>query len=231
FISPDSIDYLEPTSINGLNLYCYCGNDPINRWDPSGHSVILIGMLVGFGVGALIGGGFEIGKQIYDNGWNFKDWDLKQIGLSALGGAIAGAISAIPIPGSGLLSYLGSFAIGGTASVMGGLISGSVDNWQTAAIAFGIGGFANMVARGVTNLINKGITANAQKQLSNSIYADVKLSDLVGIDVKNNGINISYLSILKHASQLTAYSFGNWVKSAIYAFLNSTISCLISGWY
>ena len=36
FISPDSIDYLDPS--NGLNLYCYCGNDPINRYDPSGHS-------------------------------------------------------------------------------------------------------------------------------------------------------------------------------------------------
>ena len=47
FISPDSIDYLDPTSINGLNLYCYCGNDPINRWDPSGHfavSTFLIGL-------------------------------------------------------------------------------------------------------------------------------------------------------------------------------------------
>ena len=30
FISPDNIDYLEPTSFNGLNLYVYCGNDPVN---------------------------------------------------------------------------------------------------------------------------------------------------------------------------------------------------------
>ena len=37
FISPDSIDYLDPESINGLNLYAYCGNDPVNRFDPTGH--------------------------------------------------------------------------------------------------------------------------------------------------------------------------------------------------
>ena len=30
FISPDSIEYLDLESINGLNLYAYCGNDPVN---------------------------------------------------------------------------------------------------------------------------------------------------------------------------------------------------------
>ena len=33
FISPDSVDYLDQSSINGLNLYAYCNNDPINYAD------------------------------------------------------------------------------------------------------------------------------------------------------------------------------------------------------
>ena len=37
FISPDGIEYLDPESINGLNLYAYCGNNPVMYADPSGH--------------------------------------------------------------------------------------------------------------------------------------------------------------------------------------------------
>ena len=38
WISPDSVSYLDSESPHGLNLYLYCGNDPINYVDPSGHS-------------------------------------------------------------------------------------------------------------------------------------------------------------------------------------------------
>ena len=37
FISPDDTAYLDSETPNGLNLYCYCGNDPVNYADPSGH--------------------------------------------------------------------------------------------------------------------------------------------------------------------------------------------------
>ena len=45
---------MEIGSITGLNLYVYCGNDPVNMADPEGQSAILvIGLLVGsFIVGA-----------------------------------------------------------------------------------------------------------------------------------------------------------------------------------
>ena len=42
FISPDSYEYLDPESFGGLNLYCYCLNNPIMYADPSGHFPWLI---------------------------------------------------------------------------------------------------------------------------------------------------------------------------------------------
>jgi len=37
FISIDDVSYLDPSSINGLNLYAYCANNPVMYVDPSGH--------------------------------------------------------------------------------------------------------------------------------------------------------------------------------------------------
>ncbi len=44
FISPDVLSILDETmtQINGLNLYMYCGNNPINKYDPTGHFPWLI---------------------------------------------------------------------------------------------------------------------------------------------------------------------------------------------
>ncbi len=58
FISPDSTSYIEPEIPTGLNLYCYCGNDPVNRFDPTGHdwkwSTFWTGlMMVGTAIGAI----------------------------------------------------------------------------------------------------------------------------------------------------------------------------------
>ena len=39
FITIDDLQYLDPETINGLNLYAYCANNPIMAVDPEGTSV------------------------------------------------------------------------------------------------------------------------------------------------------------------------------------------------
>ena len=38
FLNEDLVSYLDPATIGGINPYAYCGNDPVNYVDPSGHS-------------------------------------------------------------------------------------------------------------------------------------------------------------------------------------------------
>ena len=40
FISPDSTEYIDSENPNGLNLYAYCNNDPVNYADPSGNEAL-----------------------------------------------------------------------------------------------------------------------------------------------------------------------------------------------
>lgn len=38
WINADDISYIDPETINGLNLYSYCGNNPVMNVDPNGNS-------------------------------------------------------------------------------------------------------------------------------------------------------------------------------------------------
>ena len=54
FISPDSVDYLDPESINGLNLYAYCENNSVNMMDLSGCFAIALGIGISIGTYKLL---------------------------------------------------------------------------------------------------------------------------------------------------------------------------------
>ncbi len=130
WISPDDIEYLDPESINGLNLYCYCYNDPINYCDPSGHSAILIGLIIGAIVGAGIGFGTAAYIDYQDDGQIFNGsvaW-YDYLGATVLGGAVGAGLGAgigafagmsfsFSIPTFGLVNTGGALAFGVTGKI------------------------------------------------------------------------------------------------------------------
>ena len=76
FISPDDTAYLNPETPNGLNLYAYCNNDPVNYSDPSGksaegiiiQSAILLLSYITFSIASLWDE--DIRKDMKALGWN-----------------------------------------------------------------------------------------------------------------------------------------------------------------
>ena len=115
FISIDDIAYLDPTTIGGLNLYAYCGNDPVNRYDPTGHFAITISLLIGLGIAAGIGAtvgavaytASELVSYAITGEWT---WSWGMFVGSVLGGAIGGAVSFIPGVGPALSAFVTGFA-------------------------------------------------------------------------------------------------------------------------
>ena len=140
FVSRDSIEYADPETICGLNLYAYCGNNPVMATDPYGTTKWWEWLLLGLGVivvvgaaivatvatggTALIAGGIAIGGaalgltnivgQGVTNGWS--NINIGQIGASMLlGGAIGGVGMSLGLS-AGVGGATIAFAGGGTVS-------------------------------------------------------------------------------------------------------------------
>ena len=140
FISQDSIEYADPETINGINLYAYCGNNPVMNVDPTG--TIALSLIIGLIIGAVIGasiGGYVAGKKAYDNGargWELFGWTLLGV---ICGGIVGGAIGAFagwaaPAIGSFLSS---SFTLGSFALASGGTVTVSITGGQAVAGVLG----------------------------------------------------------------------------------------------
>ena len=195
FLNADDISYLDPHTINGLNLYAYCGNNPVMHVDPNGTnfwknlfgvflvitlvSIIvasaiitggssLIAIGVGFGVGAsvnLISQG--IGNILSGKSF-FDDINIGSILISGL----AGAAFATGIGGT-----IGAFAIGAASSM--------------ADSAFGNESWSNIFTNGMIGGVAASVGVGIQKTVSNIVF---KNSDLLFMDffemAKVDGANI-----------------------------------------
>ena len=119
---PTEVAYLDPDSISGMNLYAYCGNDPVNLCDPYGK-FSLTSYLTGMGIAALTGALVGAFSYIISEGISYaltgeSSWSWAQFAGNVLGGAIGGAVSVV-IPGANIMIIAGITEAASTAIGMG----------------------------------------------------------------------------------------------------------------
>ena len=145
FITIDDISYLDPETINGLNLYAYCLNNPVNRVDYTGTiaiTTILISIAIGAAVGAIVGavyGGFAAAA----NGQNV----VTGVAIGLFSGIIMGA-------GAGLASVYLMPAILGQAVVIGGI---TISAGAALSIGSGIAFLSGFVGGAATDALTQRI--------------------------------------------------------------------------
>ena len=140
FITIDDISYIDPETINGLNLYAYCGNNPVMRVDENGNSwwdsfwkglvavaVVVVAVVAAITVatggaaapvliGAAIGFGVNFGSSALTQFINTGTVDWGQALLSGAIGGVLGAFGGTAIGQLGMtgvtfgVEFVGSYA-------------------------------------------------------------------------------------------------------------------------
>ncbi len=153
FISADGIEYLDPETLGGLNLYAYCGNNPVMSIDPDGLSWKSFWKGVGnwfkeHWVELVVGAVFIVAGV------------LSMGAAAAIGGATLGGVLATM--GSAALYSLANVGISMAVSAgIGALIGGITGGWEGA-----LQGFTDGLANG---FMLGGIFAGTAQMLSGAM--------------------------------------------------------------
>ena len=189
FISPDDTAYLDPETPNGLNLYVYCGNNPVMNTDPNG-TFMLSSFLLGLGIAAAIGAGVGAVSYVASEAISFVitgewTWSWGMFAGSVLGGAIGGAISFL-FPGIGLTG--GAFITGVLSTSIGmglenafGEANHSIGNIIFNSLLNGVlsAGFAKLTSLiKIPKFTGRGSISQVARQMNTKFYRGRKVGHI-----------------------------------------------------
>ena len=144
FISQDDVDYAEPEVINGLNLYAYCGNNPVMNVDPNGTWFFtFLAILAGLLLGGVISGVNSVmnASENEDKFGAFLGGFVNGV-FSSLGVAIGVATGGV---GGAIISTVFGFVGGFAGDVINQAFSYKEVDFMRAAFVGGVNGLVNLV--------------------------------------------------------------------------------------
>ena len=221
WISPDDIEYLDPESVNGLNLYCYCFNNPINYIDPDGHAPKWWESIL-WGVG-IIAVAAVAAAVIVCSGGSATPF-LVVAGQAALGGlkiaAVAGATAGIVRAGKTAIEggdlgdvgkslvlgfsdgFLAGSAYAASSMLLGASlfkISGSINNGYGWSSGISKGGYQTPNTPGITFIaVNGGINGGRSFGFDLDIYNSFHFHYKLGEKVKNSFLKKIFGNVKRH---------------------------------
>ena len=191
FISIDDISYLDPDTINGLNLYAYCGNNPVMRVDPNGTSwwsdlwntIAAIAIVVGVvALVAVTAGGAAIALGA----------STAMVSAIAMGATVGGlAAGAMEIGNQLYNNGFGNINIGSVAfetfgGAAYGAISGVMNATTSGLVRLGMRGAVvalNTGMSGIRTAMNGGSAADILRSMGVSLAKGIALqSVMIGQD-------------------------------------------------
>ncbi|MCR5185353.1 MAG: hypothetical protein K6C32_04690 [Bacilli bacterium] len=185
WLTPDHYSYLDNKSLVGINLFAYCKNNPVMLYDPEGKSVFLTVLIFGIIVGAFFGAAFNLGVQLYENGWNIKQIKILEVVRSAIVGAAFG-----------VASVLGAAA--GTVALGASIAGYSLSMFASMVISVGTVSLASMVGYSLVAL-------NDNTWKLSSVFAEGFRGAIQGFAV----FSLGYFGGIKGASLLRFKAFGD----------------------
>ena len=152
FITIDDISYIDPETINGLNLYAYCGNNPVMRVDENGNAWWhwLIGglALAGGAILCFVPGGQALGVALLVSGVSSTASNIMT--AAGVNGKVASLISSGLNIVAGIALCFTPFA-GIGASMIGSGIGGIAGGYISEALgsSFELGSIIGSVLGGI----------------------------------------------------------------------------------
>ena len=192
FVNADDISTLDITQItlNGLNLYAYCLNNPVNEVDENGYFIsFLIGLLIAAAIGAAVGAvsytASVVIKGVTTGKW---EWNWAEFLGSVVGGFVGGAFSYVFGAGTYASAFISGFFTNLFTDVFSHWIYGTEFNFGESLLSSAFAGVLSMAFTGIVNIkyAIKGITygRGSWSAISKQIFTKLKNGSIKNVSFK-----------------------------------------------